>query len=412
MTQDSKETKSQKTPPPFLTPKPAKPPQKKIAKQTQRTTQNKKSAQPIQKKVAAKKTISKKTIPPKQAPKKTEISSPKSVSKLIHRERQTRSIGTKQILRNRKPSEKTLSPLFYKQIQARARGIRLKQKVALLLVGMIGFSLILYYYFDRSRRIEIITTAVKGFQSLEKDDLSSAKFYFGHAHSLYQTYHTWNPDLWWPIDGKLFVSMLRVAQGWRSLGDYQKALDIFQDVAKRNTHGPESWVGRKIDEELVEFINPEYWSEEELSKIYRTLLAINPASWDTCADLQTSVTERVGLTLHPLQERYQQADFIAYGIPSLAEENQGASFLLNATHFYKFISTPEKISIAISSSLAPPLRVRLDWYINTGKKCFVFGNLNGRTFLLNDIDGILLGREETILEFNRIVRLEDNVQSE
>ncbi len=379
--------------PPASGSKPKQPPKSTSKKSaTNKTTQKKATS----KGTSSKKPGTSAKTGTKKAPPKT--TSKKTPSKTKRKLPFTRKKAPKPL---RERSD-TLSYVLYRRAKSKLRKKHYQGIFFLLIIFIFSLAILYFYTWDRKQRGTILDSAAAGLAALEEDQSEKAVYQFEQALSTYSQYHTFKPEWWFASDANVFPLMLRVAQGWRSLGEIEKALETFRQVAIHNTEGPDNWVGRLMVKELVDFIAPEHWFEEEQKKIYRLMLETDPTSWGTNERLLVHTTEWVGLNLFPMPTRIQKAGWIAYGLPLSGYQPDHNQFELDATMYYKVDMNPKILKIR-TESLSEPEKNRLQWYVQANTECLLFGFIRQNQPSLDGIEGIVM-TNKSIEAFNQAIQ--------
>lgn len=371
-------------------------------KQPAKTTSKKSTAKKTtQKKASSKKTSSKQSVTSaktgtKKAPPKTTAN--KTLSKTKRKLPFTRKKESKPL---RERSD-TLSYVLYRRAKSKMRKKHYQAIFFLLIIFIFSLAILYFYTWDRKQRGIILDSAAEGLAALEEDQTVKAASHFEQALSTYSQYHTFKPEWWFTSDANVFPLMLRVAQGWRSLGEIEKALVTFHQVAIHNTEGPDSWVGRLMVKELENFIAPEHWFKEEQKKIYRLMLETDPKSWGTNERILVHTTEWVGLNLFPMTTRIEEAGWIAYGMPLSGYQPDNNQFELDATMYYKVDMNPKVLKIR-TETLRESEKQRLLWYVQANTECLLFGSTRQNQLKLNGIEGIVM-TNKSIDAFNQAIQ--------
>ncbi|RJP33484.1 MAG: tetratricopeptide repeat protein [Candidatus Omnitrophota bacterium] len=257
----------------------------------------------------------------------------------------------------------------------------------------------------RSEQTQIMKLASAGLEALEGDHIEAAYDLFSKSMERYRNFYRGISTNLWQTNPLLFSTMLRVGQAWRSLGEYQKALEVFQDISLHDSKKPDPIIEKGMKEELVEFIDREHWSDQALNEIYQHLLQIDPKSWGNGDSLLVQLTERAGLSVTPMSERCANAKLIVYGIPEPDEKASDRYFSVRGQNYYLIDRLPGQIRFS-RSRFPQQFEKRLNWYLKQGRLCLIFGknaNEEGTEAALTEIEGILLDEPYVIEEFNRII---------
>ena len=203
----------------------------------------------VKKKTTVKKKSTTKTVPvsPAQtsAKKRPPVSKKKSASPLP--QEKSPSSSRPKGKRLRKTPTGTISQIYYRQLRERSKRTKLIQTIILLSVGCAAAIVILWYAQHRVQKSNLLKLSTHGFIALEEDQLEEAETIFSRVVSMYKSYHTKHPDWWFKQDAFVFTTLLRIAQCWRSLGDYESAFDTYRSVSLHNVEGHESWVGLQLE---------------------------------------------------------------------------------------------------------------------------------------------------------------------
>ncbi|MEW6239015.1 MAG: hypothetical protein AB1656_26845 [Candidatus Omnitrophota bacterium] len=272
----------------------------------------------------------------------------------------------------------------------------------LTIIAVAAAAYLLLLMSDKRHRGVILDGVLQGLTALEKKDAAQAALKFDETLRLYCDYHTKNPKWWVQADALVFPAVLRMAQGWRSLGDYAKALETFRQVSLHNPGGSSGWIGELFQNELTEFISSSHWTLDEQEALYQSMLKIPAESWDAGAIMLVRATEWAGLNVYPMIERLESADLAGYGKPIPLENPQASSFRMLVIMFYKVDRIPEIVRIQIPT-MPDYQRKRLEWYLKSNVECLLFGQNAGDRIQLNGIEGILLSEQKNVDEFNRVI---------
>ncbi len=297
-----------------------------------------------------------------------------------------------------------ISQIHYRQIKRRMGREKIRALLILLvLAGALGLA-IFWYGSNQKQGLEIKGLADTGLTLLEQNRYSEAAGYLRAALERYSGYHADHPEWWMESDAVLFSLMIRAARGFGRMGDYENGLRAFEQAARHNAQGPDNWVGRLIDSELVEFIGRDNWPEADRPAIYACLTRMDPESWKTGAIFQARVTERAGLYVVPMSERLRQADGVAYGKPRPLEDPWANEMEMDAIRFYQIEHRPGRIVIRFPLGLPDYGRRRLAWYAKSDRECLVFVKFEGHTLVLTGLEGILLSEIHNVDIFNTYFR--------
>ncbi len=317
--------------------------------------------------------------------------------------RKNKSSTVGQVKRKRTPRTDTISQIYYRQISKRLFTQNICNVFVLFFLAAIAAYCIFYFAKHRGGESEILRLASTGLHALQQEQSKMAEAYFSKALELYKNFHADNPQKWWHSDSLLFTNMLRVGQGWRSLGNYEMALETFRQVSLHNSEGPDSWVGDNLNEELIVFIDSDHWSDQYIKEIYEYLLPMDPKTWETGDIFQVQVTERAGLHRVPMKERYDSAEVVIYGIPK--PESEDDAFAVEGKTFYKIDRLPGQFRINYPN-FSPDLKERLLWYINQGRHCLIFGknvDEQNNEAVITRIEDILLSEIYSVEAFNQVL---------
>lgn len=316
----------------------------------------------------------------------------------------------------------TISGIYYRIARQ-----RMKRRAAwytgiflvLLVFAVLGIG---FFAVNRAKTAQILHWVSNGLEMLRFDQVDEAEASFDQALAVYRHYHVWYPDLWWKSDALVFHAMLRAAQGYRSLGLYQKGLDVFQVVALHNTRGLHTWVGRMMKEGLDEFVDESHWSLRDMNAIYEILLQTPPAYWGASEALVVHATEKVGLVVWPMRERFRtlravmswtpgpknyawfferavtETGVVIYGTPQPMEPGD-VYCMVDGMRFYFVEHLPGPVPLFFAPMPESHL-ARLQWYCRTNQPCLIFGIMRDFQFFLTRIDGILLCEPGTVEQFN------------
>jgi hypothetical protein len=293
----------------------------------------------------------------------------------------------------------TISGVYYRQMRQRIQRMKIRNLFILLVIIVMGIWGLVLFADDRARMRHILMAGSTGLELLEADDLQQAEFQFDKALSMYKTYHITNPDLWWYADSYLFTTMLRVGQGYRSLGLYQKAIDAFFTVSLHNTHGCDSWVGRIMQKEMFEFIHPSHWDEEQMAEIHAYLLSLSLQDWHPNTLFLIQLIERSGLHVMSIAERLEKSDFAMLGAIRSADM-EASQMVVDGFNYYLIDNHPGEITLALPVLNAQD-QSRLLWYANSNRECIFFATYQDNQPALWGIDGILLNEGYAAEPFNQ-----------
>ncbi len=273
-----------------------------------------------------------------------------------------------------------------------------------LIILAMGIGMIFYSYGqEASQKHTIMQSAINGLKALEQENLELAANQFDKALRQFRTYHP-NPTRYqWNADAKVYALMFKVAQGYRSLGDYKNSIETYGEVAKRNIKGRKMWVAEQLFSGLSDTVESERWSDRELQEMYQFMLNIDPHTWKHGDYFQVWATELVGLRIIPMEERYSNADLIAYGLPQPMLSLKDKTLRVHAERFYRTERLPSAIEFTIPSNMNETLRKRLQWYGEAEFGCLVFGSNTSSAPVLDGIEGIVLSDHHTVGPFNELV---------
>ncbi len=309
---------------------------------------------------------------------------------------------------SRTPSTRTLSKTVYQ----RAGGIMLKRRVwqlffMLLFLG-VGFGWVAFIFVDQQNVFIIMESSTIGLAMIEKEnpseqDYQIARDQFSLALNAFTDYNKTH-DAWWRRpDVQLTQRMLRVAIGWRVVGNTQNAVETFRQTALFLPEGFNSWQGDQFREEMDQFLDSEFWSEQNALELYTLFASSDPGSWGEAGRYLVEKTEQVGLWLLPVRERFQDADIVVYGAPRAISDSQDGEFVVNAEIIYKADREPDWIYIKPRDGFSKIEQQRLNWYLNEETKCILFGTFEEDKIRLNTIESIVMSRPSTVNEFNAVV---------
>lgn len=297
-----------------------------------------------------------------------------------------------------------ISQVYYRQVKRRLRNEKIRS-LLILLVSAGALGLIIYWYgINQSQSLEIKGLADAGLTLLEKNRYPEAASYLRAALEKYSVHHADHPGWWMESDAVLFSLMIRVARGFGRLGDYENGLGAFEQVSRHNAQGPNNWVGRLVDKELVDFISRDHWTDSAMPAIYTYLSQMDPESWKTGAIFQARVTERAGLYVVPMSERLQQADGVVYGKPRPMENPLADEMEVDAIRFYKIEHQSGKTVIRVPPEMGEADRRRLMWYSKSDRECLVFVKFEEHSLVLTGREGILLSEIHNVDIFNTYFR--------
>ena len=394
--------------PPASPPSPAKPPVHPVkkakpapsGKPTEKPTPPKRGAP------APKIPTSKKPVPVREIPSAGESNdipaeeSPKPVSR-VKRIRQ--ALTSRRTEAAAGVSEVTIPKLYYSQIKRFVLKRRMTQVFVLVFMAIACFGAIRWVAVEFGERTKILRAVSDGMQQLENSHLPEAGDQFRRALDLYLIYQaSWFNHLRFR-DGLVETTLIRAAQGWRSIGDYKEGFEVFQQICLNKPHGKSSWLDNTLQESLTEFVGGEHWDENEYKEMYSWLLQQDPASWGNGSILQIRATEWVSLRAIPVTKRFEEAGIVILGVPSPEEGGEKDLFRYDAQFFYKEDQFPGEVHIVIGPALGEAERKRLDWYVQKKYKCLLFCRLDGERYMLNRMDGIMLSENPFVEEFNRVV---------
>lgn len=305
--------------------------------------------------------------------------------------------------RKREPSSRTISQVFYRKIKERSIRKKWFQIVVLLLVGLAAFEVIMWYVKNRIETSDLLKLSTQAFIALENDRLDDANLYLSEILTQYKTFHIDHPDWWFQQDVNIFTTMLRVAQCWRSLDDIQKGIETYQAVCLHNSEGPNSWIGKQLDEEMADFVTNERWTDAERQEIYSLLLQTDPATWGLCGSSLVKATEQAGLKLVPMKERIENADIIVYGTPMVPESLESNSMTVDGKLFYLTEHNPGEVEIDFPATLKDYERQRLQWYTTAQRECLIFCKTQESRMILTGIEGIVLSEKYSLEWFNALI---------
>ncbi len=307
----------------------------------------------------------------------------------------------------------TISRNQYCQSTTRLQRRTLVNVISFSFMTLIALICIALFIFDRYRRGQIFDHANAAMAALEQDQNKRALNHMNQALDIYSRYHVLKPEFWWNGDGSLFTLMLRVAQGYRALGEYEEGIETFRQVCLHNSEGEGNWVANKIYEELLDFTEKDHWLDRECSAIYEHLLQQSPEDWGTGEIVLIRATEWMGLNAISMDERFQRAEFAAYAEPferpSIQKENV---FSMKVIRYYIVDRLPEILDLHLAQSMKDYERERFLWYMNSNRKCLLFGRFVGDGALFDGVANILLSEKENVERFNRVVIGPDEEETE
>ncbi len=310
----------------------------------------------------------------------------------------------------REPRTEIISKIFYKQAHQKLFKQYFLHIFFLLIIFLFaGYSI---YGFANYRITEskIMNSATLGLEALGNDQLDKARSLFDQTLSMYRYLSTKYSPLFWRPTGQIYALMLRTAQGWRSLGNYPKALETFHYICMNLNYDPDLSLKSMLEENLIEFIDESHWGEETMSEIYHYLLQQDPSVWGELGEFHVQTTERAGLVAVPIRERYQKADVVVYGTPQIETESTEKIFSVDGIIFYKIDRVQGKI-IFDYPALSETHQKHLDWYLKKNDPCLIFGqnvDEEGKKATLNSIHGILSSESYVVDDFNSLIQQQSN----
>lgn len=299
-------------------------------------------------------------------------------------------------------SMETIPPQAY---QLRKNQLYRRSVRYLVILGLLsfGFSAYLVWFYHEQRTWKsLIETATGALDHLKEHRSQTALPKMEHALALYRDFHIRHPDFWWQHDSALFSVMLDVALGFGSIGHMDLAIETIYQINRHNSRGPESWVGKAIDERMARLLESDQWNEERRFEAYQHLLTVDPNSWGKGYIHLIRFIERLGLLCVPMSERVEQAGLIVYGTPKPMMRISDTHLDVDGIRYYKVDRLPGPIDILISNSMPDHERTILKWYSETGQPCLIFTRIDELSVYLDRIESILTTQPDTVLEFNRI----------
>lgn len=299
---------------------------------------------------------------------------------------------------------RTIPPSYYRRI---AR--KFQKRFAFHCSVLVGFVLFLglvlvIYGMTRWERSVIVEKVTQALSDLQADRLKEAQSQLEESLQLFTEYQPKPSVQQWSQNIQLYNYMLRAGMAFRSLGDYRKALDTYQQVASRNRKGIDTALGSELADQVKQLIDHERWSPDEMKGIYNYLRDMPPNSWSPCDTLLIVATEMAGLKILPMSERYEQAEIVTYGIPAPMQSLDDERFRVDGAQYYRVDRLPSPIEMIVPAELTPKDRRRLQWYSECGRACLVFGKNTDRGGVkLIGIEGVLLSDTHTVELFNRQV---------
>jgi tetratricopeptide (TPR) repeat protein len=273
----------------------------------------------------------------------------------------------------------------------------------LLMVITVGITGAFYVYLtDQHEKREILLLATKGLSALENEETTTAQTYFDQALERFLPYHPNPSENRWNADAKLYSVLFKVAEGYRSVGNYVKAIDTLEALAKRNIHQRQRWMAEQLQYHLNDVIMSARWNGETINQLYHNLLNRLPSSWGPSAYYQTWATELAGLRVVPMPDRYREADLVVYGIPKHFDQLQQI-LIIEGIRYYKVDQLPGEITIHLPPELMDTYQKRIAWYVEAGYECLIFGKTVVGGFQLLGIEGIVLSDHHTVEPFNALV---------
>ncbi|MGC9328652.1 MAG: hypothetical protein ACP5I1_13530, partial [Candidatus Hinthialibacter sp.] len=267
-----------------------------------------------------------------------------------------------------------------------------------ILLIIIGIAMI---FQSNPKVLTILHSVEQGFVSLEENRLEEASQHFQKALDAYNTYHIQHPALWWKREAKIFINMLKSTQGWRRLGDFRRGLLTFESVAAHNSEGLNSWVGAQMESDLMDFIDPSHWTDEQTASMNSFIQKMSLDKWKDHALLLIRASERVGLQVVPMKERLKDADFLVYGMPKPMITKDDATWSVNPIRYYYVDRKVTPETIALPETLPVHVRERLFWYSKANRECLIFVK-NPEQPAIRGLNDILLSEQRNVEEFNRI----------
>lgn len=302
----------------------------------------------------------------------------------------------------RRPSTRILSKSLYRRAGAIMMKRRLVQFAALMAFLGIGGWWIAMFAIDQRDANIVINASSAAMKALEDDRLGEAQQQLNLAFDTFMRYQE-NLSAWRRRDdAQLAPAILRVAQGYRALGLTSKGLETLRRFALYLPDGMDSWQGRLFRDECSQFIDPEVWPPDEDQYLYNLLVLEDASTWSEGDELLVELTEAVGVRLDPLWRRYRETDAAFFGAPRAIIDTQG-EFALDAEIVYKIDREPGLIYITPAARFTDAERKRLDWYLNSGRRCLIFSQQNNNELKLTSIEDIVLARPKLVQAFNEAV---------
>lgn len=266
---------------------------------------------------------------------------------------------------------------------------------------IVGYAIV-WVIIQYGNRDFILKNVDKGWIALDENKQDEAKKIFGATLAFYENYRTGITKYLWFNDGQTEIAALQMALGYRNMGEMEKGIQCFKQVCLHDPFTTNIWMDDKMRENIVQFIDPDQWSKEELLRMYWHLMQGNPADWDLGAVYLPLMTEWVAMNMVPVQERFVNAFDVVYGLP--LKRNEGNSITVNAETFYKQEMKPGGFNIFIPSGIPEEAVQRLDWYIQQGNPCVMFCKQLEGNYILDGIEGIYLNDTLFIDTFNDTVK--------
>lgn len=264
----------------------------------------------------------------------------------------------------------------------------------------------IWYVIDEfEKRGAILHGIDLGLTALAEGDEDKARQIFLQAFNKYKSYHVGMTKNLWFNDGQIEMAVMRMAQGWRDLGNYEYGIRCFKQVCIHDPFLTNPWMKETFRQQMLEFIDPVYWEEGKHKEIYAYLLQDAPPEWEVGEVYLPLMTEWVGMILYPVAERFAQADDVIYGLP--LQRSGSRSFTVNAKTFYKTTMNTGEVDIALPGNWNQHMDNRLDWYLKFGTNCIFFCRIENENYILDGIQGINLSYPYFVDEFDAVVTAYD-----